>query len=172
MIGRFVPQMKGCDQQDSQEFLAFLLDGLHEDLNKVKKKVYIEENESYRDDRQGADLAWRNHLKRNDSIIVSYFQVHVHVVYSTVTLYSSTVICIYMYQLYNPRDFLPSLNCYHRHMYCYLLKGLLHLLQGMFRSSIKCNGCGKSSVTFEPFMYLSLPIPPGQGVWTLEVSVC
>ncbi len=35
MIGQLVPQMKGNDQQDSQEFLAFLLDGLHEDLNKV-----------------------------------------------------------------------------------------------------------------------------------------
>ena len=76
MIGTFVPQMKGNEQQDSQEFLAFLLDGLHEDLNKVKKKVYIEENEGgYRDDRQAADQAWKNHLKRNDSIIVSYFQV-------------------------------------------------------------------------------------------------
>ncbi len=37
MIGQFVPQMKGNDQQDSQEFLAFLLDGLHEDLNKVRE---------------------------------------------------------------------------------------------------------------------------------------
>ncbi len=36
MIGQFVPQMKGNDQQDSQEFLAFLLDGLHEDMNKVR----------------------------------------------------------------------------------------------------------------------------------------
>ena len=28
--------------QDAQEFLAFLLDGLHEDLNRVKKKPYIQ----------------------------------------------------------------------------------------------------------------------------------
>ena len=44
-------------------------------------------------------------------------------------------------------------------------------LQGMFRSSIKCNSCGKCSVTFEPFMYLSLPIPPGQGSASLEVRI-
>ena len=30
-------------QQDAQELLIFLLDGLHEDLNKVKDRRYIEE---------------------------------------------------------------------------------------------------------------------------------
>lgn len=29
-----------------QEFLAFLLDGLHEDLNRIKHKPYIEEKDS------------------------------------------------------------------------------------------------------------------------------
>ena len=41
-VGRFAPQFSGYQQQDSQEFLAFLLDGIHEDLNRVKKKPYIE----------------------------------------------------------------------------------------------------------------------------------
>ena len=30
----------GTEQQDSQELLAFLLDGLHEDLNKVRTYEY------------------------------------------------------------------------------------------------------------------------------------
>jgi ubiquitin carboxyl-terminal hydrolase 4/11/15 len=30
--------MAGWDQQDSQEFLMFLLDGLSEDLNRILKK--------------------------------------------------------------------------------------------------------------------------------------
>jgi len=30
-----MPTFQGYDQQDSQEFLTFLLDGLHEGLNKV-----------------------------------------------------------------------------------------------------------------------------------------
>ncbi|KAI1892726.1 hypothetical protein AGOR_G00136510 [Albula goreensis] len=38
-VGRFAPQFSGYQQQDSQELLAFLLDGLHEDLNRVKKKA-------------------------------------------------------------------------------------------------------------------------------------
>lgn len=41
-VGRFAPQFSGYQQQDSQELLAFLLDGLHEDLNRIKKKPYIE----------------------------------------------------------------------------------------------------------------------------------
>ncbi|CAG8474771.1 21223_t:CDS:2 [Dentiscutata erythropus] len=32
-IGCFAPQFFGFEQQDSQEFLAYLLDDLHEDLN-------------------------------------------------------------------------------------------------------------------------------------------
>lgn len=34
-IGKINDQFAGCDQQDSQELLLFLMDGLHEDLNKV-----------------------------------------------------------------------------------------------------------------------------------------
>lgn len=48
-VGRFAPQFSGYQQQDSQELLTFLLDGLHEDLNRIKKKPYIELKDS--DDR-------------------------------------------------------------------------------------------------------------------------
>lgn len=34
-IGKYAPQFNGYSQHDAQEFLAFLLDGLHEDLNRV-----------------------------------------------------------------------------------------------------------------------------------------
>jgi len=33
-IGRYAPQFNGFQQQDAQELLNFLLDGLHEDLNR------------------------------------------------------------------------------------------------------------------------------------------
>lgn len=45
MIGEFAPRFNGYTQQDSQELTSFLLDGLHEDLNRIKKKPYIEEKE-------------------------------------------------------------------------------------------------------------------------------
>jgi Ubiquitin carboxyl-terminal hydrolase len=34
------------DQQDSQELMGFLLDGLHEDLNRAKKKPFVSKIES------------------------------------------------------------------------------------------------------------------------------
>lgn len=40
-IAKFAPQFNGYSQQDSQEVLSFLLDGLHEDLNRVLKKPYL-----------------------------------------------------------------------------------------------------------------------------------
>ena len=42
VIGRHAPQFSGYMQHDSHELLAFLLDGLHEDLNLVKKKPYVD----------------------------------------------------------------------------------------------------------------------------------
>src|SRR5690349_19905909 len=37
---QYTPQFAGYQQQDSQEVMNFLLDGLHEDLNRVKSKPY------------------------------------------------------------------------------------------------------------------------------------
>jgi len=46
VIGRFAPQFMGYAQHDSQELLAFLLDGLHEDLNRILKRPYASEMET------------------------------------------------------------------------------------------------------------------------------
>ena len=40
------PQFRGADHQDSQEFLNYFLDKVHEDLNQVKVKPYVESIES------------------------------------------------------------------------------------------------------------------------------
>jgi len=73
-IGRFAPQFTGFQQHDSHELLAFLLDGLNEDLNRIIKKPYVEMGSHVgKTDKQFADESWRDHLKRNDSIIVDLF---------------------------------------------------------------------------------------------------
>ncbi len=41
-LGKFNPQFSGADQQDAQEFLNYMLDVLHEDSNRVRKKPYVE----------------------------------------------------------------------------------------------------------------------------------
>ena len=42
VVGKFAPQFSGYQQHDSHELLAFLLDGLHEDLNLVRKKPFVD----------------------------------------------------------------------------------------------------------------------------------
>lgn len=65
-VGCFAPQFSGYQQQDSHELLAFLLDGLQEDLNHIRKKPYILLKDAEgRPDKE----AWENHIKRNDSIV-------------------------------------------------------------------------------------------------------
>ena len=71
----FVRKFSGYHQQDSNEFLIYLLDRIHEDLNSVSKKPYIEieekgENES---DEEASKRWWEMHLLRENSIIVDLF---------------------------------------------------------------------------------------------------
>ncbi|OAD00670.1 hypothetical protein MUCCIDRAFT_14515, partial [Mucor lusitanicus CBS 277.49] len=104
-IGRFNSSFSGYQQHDTQELLAFLLDGLHEDLNRIIKKPYIELPDF--DGMKDVDIAeksWDYHRARNDSVIVDLFQ-------------------------------------------------------GQFKSRLICEECENVSVTFDPFMYLSLPLP-------------
>ncbi|KAI1819297.1 hypothetical protein F4861DRAFT_527559 [Xylaria intraflava] len=89
-IGRYAPQFSGYGQQDSQEFLGFLLDGLQEDLSRVKKKPYIEKPDSTDEMigdpeaiRKMANEVWDITRKRDDSIIADLFT----------GLYKSTLVC-------------------------------------------------------------------------------
>ena len=63
------------NQHDSQEFLSRLIDGLHEDLNLIKKKPYIE-GKDYSADDNGPALArqfWVDFLRRNYSKLIELF---------------------------------------------------------------------------------------------------
>lgn len=126
-IGRFAPQFTGFQQQDSHELLAFLLDGLHEDLNRIIKKPYIEMGSHVgKTDKQFAEESWQDHLKRNDSIIVDLFHGN----------YSKLIKCIKKSCLFNSS-----------------------LYQGLLKSTLNCLTCNEISIKFDPFCYLSLPLP-------------
>ncbi|KAG7349657.1 ubiquitin carboxyl-terminal hydrolase [Nitzschia inconspicua] len=74
-VASFAPQFNNSFQHDSQEFCQFLMDGLHEDCNRVISKPYVEELEGYgMEDRKAAIETWKNHLLRHDSIIVDRCQ--------------------------------------------------------------------------------------------------
>ena len=52
----------------------FLLDGLHEDLNRVAETPYLEHpNSEGRPDAELAEIWWSNHLRREDSVVVELF---------------------------------------------------------------------------------------------------
>ena len=75
VIARFGRQFNGYEQHDSQEFLNYLLDGLHEDLNRVRKKPYMEEKDygSEADEQLASLETWNYFKSRNDSVIVDLF---------------------------------------------------------------------------------------------------
>ncbi|KAK7205197.1 hypothetical protein BZA70DRAFT_267727 [Myxozyma melibiosi] len=111
VIGRYGPMFSGYGQHDSQEFVAFLLDGLHEDLNRILKKPYTEKPELPDDKVESkeavvelAHKCWELHRMRNDSVIQDLFA-------------------------------------------------------GMYKSTLVCPECKKVSITFDPYMDLTLPLP-------------
>ena len=99
-------QFEGYRQQDAQEFLSVLLDQLHEDLNRITDKPYIEllEKQENENDLIASKRWWDLHKKREDSIIIDLFN-------------------------------------------------------GQLKSETICQVCGKSSITYDPFMSLCLPLP-------------
>ncbi|KAF9137336.1 ubiquitin-specific protease doa4 [Mortierella sp. GBA39] len=112
-ISGFAPQFKGNEQHDSQEFLSFLLDGLHEDLKLAPRLLPpgADDEGSEADEArmealpeiEASEIAWQRYLRRDSSIIVNIFQ-------------------------------------------------------GQYKSRLCCNKCGKTSTTYNPFMYLTLPV--------------
>ena len=74
-LSKFAPQFSGTYQHDAQELLSFLLDGIHEDLNRVKEKPYVEDRDcDGKNDETDAIEAWKNYLARNKSLVVDLFQ--------------------------------------------------------------------------------------------------
>lgn len=80
-ISTYAPSFAGTDQHDSQEFLSFLLDGLHEDLNRIRTKPPPVEMTPDREaaletlpPSVAAEKEWQIYKQRNDSLIVDLFQ--------------------------------------------------------------------------------------------------
>ncbi|WVQ85882.1 hypothetical protein IAT38_008050 [Cryptococcus sp. DSM 104549] len=80
-ITQFAHQFSGTEQHDSQEFLSFVLDGLHEDLNRVQHKpppVEITPEREAMLENSAPEVAseseWQIYKQRNDSLIVDLFQ--------------------------------------------------------------------------------------------------
>ena len=104
VLGKRVARFSGYGQQDACELVNYLLDLIHEDLNRVKKKPYVEMPEADgRPDEVISNLYWQAFLARNQSVIVD-------------------------------------------------------LMYGQLKSTVRCLTCSNISITFDPFLTLSLPV--------------
>ncbi|KAL6471083.1 hypothetical protein MHYP_G00197330 [Metynnis hypsauchen] len=73
-IQRYAPRFVGYNQQDAQEFLRFLLDGLHNEVNRVtvRPRATTEDFDHLPDEEKGKKM-WSKYLEREDSKIVDLF---------------------------------------------------------------------------------------------------
>ncbi|KAM8835496.1 ubiquitin carboxyl-terminal hydrolase 2-like [Synchiropus picturatus] len=73
-VQKYAPKFVGCNQQDAQEFLRFLLDGLHNEVNRVTQcpKVPTEDFDHLSDDEKARQM-WNRYLEREDSKVVDLF---------------------------------------------------------------------------------------------------
>lgn len=71
-LGKRVARFSGYGQQDSCELINYFLDLIHEDLNRVKKKPYVElpDHDGTKSDKEMSKLFWQAFLARNQSIVV------------------------------------------------------------------------------------------------------
>lgn len=76
-IAFYAPRFVGYSQQDAQEFLRYLLIGLHEDVNLVRSKPkpikYDEQAEDKMTDSEKSEYYWENYLHFDRSKIVDIF---------------------------------------------------------------------------------------------------
>jgi ubiquitin C-terminal hydrolase len=105
IIGNFATQFSGFGQQDSQEFISYLIDGLSEDLNLVKKKETFDAGDEIKPDEEMSRESELNYAKRINSYVRS-------------------------------------------------------LMAGQFKSTVVCSACQKISVCFDPYLLISMPVPP------------
>ena len=135
-LGKHAPQFVGYDQHDSQELAIYLLDALHEDTNRVRKKPYVEnpEQSTTETDEYAANRAWGVHLQREDSFIVHNFMGQI----------KSRLQCPNNNNNNNADD--------------ETLAAEEDEDKAGERNQSK-HVCGRVSTTFDPYMYLSVPIP-------------
>ena len=76
MVGKLKKDFDNSQQQDANEYLNFLIDTLHEEINLHSSKIYIEEKDEIFDNNSVDEVGnfyWSNSLRRNASFIDSFF---------------------------------------------------------------------------------------------------
>lgn len=160
-MGHFASQFLGYQQHDAQELLSFLLDGLHEDLNRVKRKEYVELRDAAgRPDEVrgrggsqqaagccGAGSRAVDSAKGRRAAFQSAAPPQRW-------LSRAPACCPFALQ-----EVAEEAWRNHKRRNDSIIVDIFH---GLFKSTLVCPACGKVSVTFDPFCYLSAPLPVSQ----------
>ncbi|XP_073978115.1 ubiquitin specific protease 2 isoform X1 [Rhodnius prolixus] len=73
-VQRYAPRFMGYNQQDAQEFLRYLLEGLHDDINRVQiKPKNLPEIDDHLSDSVKSSESWKQYLRCDNSRIVDLF---------------------------------------------------------------------------------------------------
>ena len=75
VVGKYASRFIGYQQHDAHEFLRFFVDGLHEDLNRVRDKPAYEEIKDVEGEDEGdrSQRWWDHFCRRNDSRVKDIF---------------------------------------------------------------------------------------------------
>ncbi|KAL3102229.1 hypothetical protein niasHS_003638 [Heterodera schachtii] len=146
VVGMFATRFNGFAQQDSHEFIAFLLDGLHEDLNRRINHRQIannkmDETEKREDDEEEGHCAEDGKSEEQNAIEEKRRKEPKVSEEADTSKQQTAEEAWEEYKRVNDSI-------------------VIDLLHGQLKSSLTCNVCGKVSVKFDPFCFLSVPIPP------------
>ena len=78
ILGKCSAKFEGNEQEDAHEFISYLLDVFHEDLNRVKEKPnninnLIKTKNKHLSEEEKSIIDWNNFLKRNQSVLIDLF---------------------------------------------------------------------------------------------------
>ena len=138
-FGKVYQAFNDFRQQDSQEFISYLLDILHEDLNKVNKKPYIQEKDLSNDlsDEEIFKIKKEIYMCRNQSFIAD-------LIYG---FYKSTVFC----PNENCKNISKSFEPFSNISLSLLNESELRKIEEFKEEKIKLLGLKELSVYFIPF---------------------
>ncbi|KAJ3355603.1 ubiquitin-specific protease doa4 [Allomyces javanicus] len=134
VLANCAPQFASYDQQDSQEFLAYMLDTLHEDLKRPPPPgtpLPPSDNDDLEslDAATGAHIAWDRYLVKNSSFLVELFQGQVRSQLRCLTCgkmsvtYAPFMTMALPLPSGSPRDVFSLEQCLHEYLRTEILEG-------------------------------------------------
>lgn len=129
IVDKYGIQYRGNNQHDAQEFLLWLLDKVHEDLNIATKKKY-------------------------KTIRVRYFNV-IYICFLSKFLF---VYLNFSQNTFGRPDEQVAAETLANHIRCNE-SFIHDVFQAQFKSSLTCPRCMRQSNTFDPFLCISIPVP-------------